>query len=154
MANKKYKGKAQQHRENLPIPKAGPVHRRAWMWLVIVLIVLSVGIIALRFTMKSDKPASSKQASVMTDMSPSPEPASGDTAWDASWPSLPVSGQPARPIEVVRQAYAYAARRADVLQYMPCYCGCERQGHRSNYACFMRGRTTAGVPQWDEMGYT
>lgn len=152
MANKKYKGKAQQHREK--VRKARPVHRRPWLWLVIVLIVLSVSIIARRLTMRSDKPASSKQASAMPDMNSSPEPASGDTSWDASWPSLPVSGQPARPIEVVRAAYAYAARRGDVLQYMPCYCGCEKQGHRSNYACFMRGRTAAGVPQWDEMGYT
>jgi hypothetical protein len=150
MANKKYKGKAQQR----PIPNAGPVNRRAWLLIVIVLIVLSASIIARRLAMKSDKPARSKQASVMTVINPSPEPASGDTAWDASWPSLPVSGQPARPIEVVRQAYAYAARRADVLQYMPCYCGCEKQGHSSNYACFMRGKTAAGVPQWDEMGYT
>lgn len=152
MANKKYNGKEQQHRKN--VPKARPVHRRAWVWLVIVLIALGAGITARRLAVKSDKPASSKQASVMTDMNPSPEPASGDTAWDASWPSLPASGQPARPLEVVRQAYAYAARRGDVLQYMPCYCGCERQGHRSNYACFMRGRTAAGVPQWDAMGYT
>jgi hypothetical protein len=85
---------------------------------------------------------------------PSPEPESGDTAWNPSWPSLPGSGQPARPIEVVRQAYAFAARRGDVLQYLPCYCGCERQGHRSNRDCFLKGKTAAGVPSWDPMGYT
>ena len=79
---------------------------------------------------------------------------SGDAAWDPSWPPLPQSGSPARPIEVVRAAYAYAVRREDVLQYIPCYCGCERQGHRSNHDCFVKSKTAAGVPQWDPMGYT
>lgn len=94
------------------------------------------------------------QETVERDTNPSPEPASRDTAWDPSWPSLPASGEPARPIEVVRAMYAYAARRPDVLQYMPCYCGCERQGHRSNRDCFVKRQTAAGVPQWDAMGYT
>lgn len=80
--------------------------------------------------------------------------ATGDAAWDPAWPPLPASGHPARPVEVVRAAYAYAARRGDVLEYMPCYCGCERQGHGSNKDCFVKGKTAAGVPQWDPMGYT
>ncbi|MDQ3803185.1 MAG: PCYCGC domain-containing protein, partial [Acidobacteriota bacterium] len=74
--------------------------------------------------------------------------------WDPSWPPLPASGTPARPIELARAAYAYAARRGDVLQYMPCYCGCERQGHRSNRDCFVKGVTAEGKPRWDEMGFT
>jgi hypothetical protein len=74
---------------------------------------------------------------------------SPDSAWDPSWPPLPNSGQvAARPVEQVRAAYAFAARRADILQYIPCYCGCESEGHRSNEDCYLRGRTSAGTPQW------
>ena len=71
--------------------------------------------------------------------------------WDSSWPPLPnaVSGL-ARPLAVVEAAYVFAGRHGDdVLQYIPCYCGCEREGHVSNRDCYIRGRTGAGVPQWD-----
>jgi len=71
--------------------------------------------------------------------------------WDPSWPPLPTA--PAglvRPLGVVEAAYVFAGRHGDdVLQYMPCYCGCEREGHVSNRDCYLRGRTAAGVPQWD-----
>lgn len=72
--------------------------------------------------------------------------------WDPSWPPLPnaVSGL-ARPLGVVEAAYVFAGRHGDdVLQYIPCYCGCEREGHVSNRDCYLRGRTAAGVPQWDQ----
>ena len=82
------------------------------------------------------------------------ETATADTAWDPRWPDLPDSGTPALPVEQVRAAYAFAARREDVMQYVPCYCGCEAQGHRSAHDCFVRSRTPEGVPQWDEMGFT
>src|SRR5207245_8396660 len=74
---------------------------------------------------------------------------SPDTAWDASWPPLPNPGQhAARPFEQIRAAYAFAARRPDILQYIPCYCGCQTEGHRSNEDCYLRGRTSAGAPEW------
>lgn len=153
MANKMYNRKA-QHRENVLTVKTRPMNLRAWFWLVIVLMVVGVGFIAARLAGKKDNAARSKQATVMNDMTPSPEPSSIDTTWDASWPPLPISEQPARPLEVVSAAYAYAVRRGDVLQYMPCYCGCERQGHRSNRDCFLKRKTAAGIPSWDPMGYT
>src|SRR5262245_33705803 len=49
--------------------------------------------------------------------------------WDSSWPELPgASGFGSHPVELMRAAYAFAARRPDVVQYLPCYCGCEKQG--------------------------
>lgn len=33
-------------------------------------------------------------------------------------------------------AYRFAAGSPEVLQQMPCYCGCGPMGHTSNYACF------------------
>jgi len=152
MGKKKYKDTERRSRDTAS--QGSKKRWRAW-WLVAVgLMIVVAGIIAARLAGKGHNQAGSKQSVVKSDTNPSPEPASGDTAWDSSWPSLPGSEQPARPIEVVRQAYAYAARRGDVLQYMPCYCGCERQGHRSNRDCFVKSMTTTGKPQWDSMGYT
>ena len=80
---------------------------------------------------------------------------SPDTAWDPSWPPLPMTGQPAAgTIEEARALYAFAAKRSDILQYIPCYCGCEREGHRSNEDCYVRGRTATGAPHWDGHAYT
>lgn len=37
--------------------------------------------------------------------------------------------------------YAWAAENLDVLDYMPCYCGCGNVGHMANSACyFTRGK--------------
>src|SRR5262249_14570205 len=85
---------------------------------------------------------------------PSPDPALKATAWDAAWPQLPGGGKPAQPIEQVRAMYAFAARHPEVLQYAPCYCGCERAGHKSVRDCFIKGRDANGKPQWDGMGFT
>lgn len=95
---------------------------------------------------KAGNPASSSAALAV-------EPATPDTKWDPAWSPLP-KGRSPRPVEQVRAAYAFAARRQDVLQYMPCYCGCEKQGHKSDHDCFVKGRTAAGLPEWDSMGIT
>jgi hypothetical protein len=69
-------------------------------------------------------------------------------------PALPrVSYQPAAPMAIVQQVYDFAARHPEVLQFMPCYCGCERVGHRGNHDCFVKARAANGtVTQWDEHG--
>jgi len=85
---------------------------------------------------------------------PRPEQELKDTAWDPSWPPLPGAGKPAQPIKQVRAMYAFAARHPEVLQYAPCYCGCERAGHNSVRDCFIKGRDANGKPQWDGMGFT
>jgi hypothetical protein len=74
--------------------------------------------------------------------------------WDSSWPPLPLArvagGLSDR---VARAVYAVAGRHADVLQHMPCYCGCHRQGHKSNMQCFIKRRTAEGrVVEWDNHG--
>jgi len=39
----------------------------------------------------------------------------------------------------VKEAYVFAAKHPEVLQYMPCYCGCENESppHQSNVDCFI-----------------
>jgi signal transduction histidine kinase len=38
---------------------------------------------------------------------------------------------------VVQQAYQFAFANLDVLQQIPCYCGCGEIGHTSNYDCYI-----------------
>jgi hypothetical protein len=37
-------------------------------------------------------------------------------------------------------AYAFALASPEVLQWLPCYCGCGGMGHRSNLDCFFQRR--------------
>ena len=41
--------------------------------------------------------------------------------------------------------YAFATERGDVLQWMPCTCGCADLGHGSNRACYIKAETPAQV---------
>ena len=69
-------------------------------------------------------------------------------------PPLPrVSFTPPAPMEIVQQVYEFAARHPEVLQYVPCYCGCEQQGHRGNHECFVKSRAANGrITEWDSHG--
>lgn len=69
-------------------------------------------------------------------------------------PALPrVAYEPARPMAVVHQVYEFAARHPEVLQYVPCYCGCERVGHNGNHDCFVKSRAASGrVTEFDSHG--
>lgn len=69
-------------------------------------------------------------------------------------PALPrVSFEPPRSMVVLQQVYEFAAKHPEVLQYVPCYCGCERVGHSANHSCFVKARSADGrVTEWDSHG--
>jgi hypothetical protein len=69
-------------------------------------------------------------------------------------PPLPrVPYEPARPMAVVQQVYEFAARHPEVLQHVPCFCGCERMGHSGNHDCFVKGRAADGrITEWEAHG--
>ena len=69
-------------------------------------------------------------------------------------PPLPlVPNMVARPPEVVRDAYVFAAYNPDVLEFVPCFCGCETAGHKANADCFVESRNPDGsVRTWDTHG--
>jgi hypothetical protein len=69
-------------------------------------------------------------------------------------PPLPVQAYaPPRPPDVVRAAYVFAAEHPEVLSYVPCFCGCERAGHRGNEDCFVSRRDENGdVTDWEPHG--
>ena len=37
----------------------------------------------------------------------------------------------------VQQAYQFAVANPDVMKQIPCYCGCGKVGHTSNYSCYV-----------------
>jgi hypothetical protein len=81
----------------------------------------------------------------MADLKPHPQ---------ANLPPLQFPGYPTpRAPEVVRAAYQFAAEHPEVLSYVPCFCGCERSGHRGNEDCFVRERAVNGdVISWEDHG--
>ena len=78
------------------------------------------------------------------------------TTWPADLPPLPLdSVQATQPIGEVKVAYKFAAEHPEVLNYVPCFCGCEMDGHRSNEDCFVGSRDANGkVTGWDPHGMT
>ena len=69
-------------------------------------------------------------------------------------PPLPFQAYaPPRPPDVVRAVYRFAAEHPEILGYVPCFCGCERAGHRGNDDCFVKTRNTQGdVIEWEPHG--
>lgn len=75
------------------------------------------------------------------------------TGYTGELPPLPqVAFAAARPAPLTRAAYAFAARHPEVLRHMPCYCGCERNGHGNNEDCFIERRYADGRPAWSPHG--
>jgi hypothetical protein len=64
-------------------------------------------------------------------------------------PAYPLSRSP----EMITAAYRFAAEHPEILTYVPCFCGCERGGHRGNEDCFVQKRGANGdVTEWTEHG--
>ena len=40
----------------------------------------------------------------------------------------------------LQRLYRYAVEHHDELQYVPCFCGCYRHGHKSNYDCYVKAQ--------------
>jgi hypothetical protein len=45
----------------------------------------------------------------------------------------------------VQEAYQFAVANPEILQELPCYCGCGAMGHTSNYDCYVAGVDGATV---------
>jgi Protein of unknown function with PCYCGC motif len=49
----------------------------------------------------------------------------------------------------VQQAYQFAIANPQIMQQIPCYCGCGKMGHTSNYACYVSGVDADGKVNFD-----
>ncbi|MGW8788147.1 PCYCGC motif-containing (lipo)protein [Heyndrickxia sporothermodurans] len=54
--------------------------------------------------------------------------------------------------ETVQTIYQAAASHQELLEHMPCYCGCGEMGHKDNYDCFIQENKKNGAIVWDEHG--
>lgn len=55
---------------------------------------------------------------------------------------------------VIAQAYQLAVTHEPLLREIPCYCGCNTMGHRSNYDCYVAGAGADGRTKFDEHAVT
>lgn len=63
-----------------------------------------------------------------------------------------LEGMPAEVLNapaVVQQAYQFAAANPEIMQQIPCYCGCGDMGHKSNYACYIASVEADGTIRYD-----
>jgi len=55
--------------------------------------------------------------------------------------------------EEMQTIYANAAQNKELLENIPCYCGCgESAGHKNNYDCFILENKKDGKVVWDDHG--
>ena len=151
----------------LPPPPPAPA-RRAFTPLLAVALVVAVAAIAIFAYARSPQPDGGPppdlagQPDQSTAQPPAPAESTAPPASarfgphkQAMLPPLPFGPPPVRPPEVVRAAYGFAAEHPEVLGYVPCYCGCERSGHRGNDDCFVTARAANGdVTEWEPHGMT
>ena len=75
-------------------------------------------------------------------------------AWSPEWPPLPVPARRDRRVpRDLAGPYAFAATHQEVLQRIPCYCGCVREGHNSVLQCYLAGSRADGTPLWTDHSF-
>lgn len=116
---------------------------RAYIAIVCVLVIAASGLAAC-----------SKNSDAKTQTVPVAASGSDPRYLAADLPLLPPQvTMGSRPVQIVRAAYEFAARRPDVMKFIPCFCGCESGGHKDNHDCFVGGRNDQGaVTSWDLHG--
>ena len=71
-------------------------------------------------------------------------------AWPSEdrWPEIFYQAAPA-----VQETYRFAVANQDLLQWMPCFCGCVDQGHMSNADCYVQEVRSDGSVLLDAMSF-
>lgn len=75
----------------------------------------------------------------------------GDTQETTNAENLPVFLENQR--KEIKTVYQLAAQNMELLQWIPCYCGCaDSAGHKSNLNCFIAQTKEDGSIVWDDHG--
>ena len=80
---------------------------------------------------------------------------SGNTAAADNGDVLAMASMEGMPAEVksapstVQQAYQFNVANPDVMKQIPCYCGCGKMGHTSNYSCYVQDVDANGKITFD-----
>jgi hypothetical protein len=140
-----------------PPPNEPPRRRGALPVIAALALLVVVGVITYSRSGTTDA-TSASSAAAQTQTTPAGPPATAKFGphKQEHLPPLPFDPEPpARPPDVVNAAYTFAAEHPEVLSYVPCYCGCERSGHRGNDDCFVTARAPNGdVTEWEPHGMT
>ena len=78
---------------------------------------------------------------------PAPEP-NGDPR-KVEWPDYVTDAEPE-----VKRLYEFQITHGDLMRYMPCFCGCGNDGHRSNRDCYVKAIKLDGSVVLDSMAPT
>lgn len=65
------------------------------------------------------------------------------------WPAFITQDDPE-----IKRLYEFQIRNGDLMRYMPCFCGCGGDGHRSNRDCYVRAVNPDGSVVFDAMAPT
>jgi hypothetical protein len=120
---------------------------------IVALIVVACFVAYSQFGQTEQAAQAAQQSSAGQTVDPAPAAALGPHPQE-NLPPLPVQAYPPpRSMAVVNATYRFAAEHPEVLSYVPCFCGCERAGHRGNEDCFVKTRNEKGdVTEWDPHG--
>jgi hypothetical protein len=120
----------------------------------IVLVLAIVGLFAYTRAGQPERPAEVAQAAAAPVVIDPPSAAKLGPHPQPNLPPLPFQAYaPPRPMATVNAVYRFAAEHPEVLSYVPCFCGCERGGHRGNDDCFVKTRNAQGdVTEWEPHG--
>jgi len=154
---RKSSAKAQAQASSSAQPPGEPPRRGALPIVAAVALLLVVGVITYSRSGGTDTTSGATDAR-QAQATPAATPATAKFGphKQERLPPLPLDPEPpARPTDVVNAAYKFAAEHPEVLSYVPCYCGCERSGHRGNDDCFVAARAANGdVTEWEPHGMT
>ena len=119
-----------------------------------IIAVIAIGGLVAYWRSGSPEPAAQVAQAVAPQIIDPPPAAKLGPHPQASLPPLPFQEfPPPRPMETVKAVYKFAAEHPEVLSYVPCFCGCERSGHKGNDDCFVKSRNTQGdVTEWEAHG--
>lgn len=135
-------------------PQSPPPPKRLVTPLVVVLLGAVLALVGLvSYWQRTSPPSQDVAQSATPAIADVPEIAKRPHP-QANLPPLQFPAHPmSRPPEVLRATYKFAAEHPEVLSYVPCFCGCERSGHRGNEDCFVRARdVNADVIEWNDHG--
>jgi len=113
------------------LPRRFPANWGVRLPIVLGAVILGAGIIAALFVWP-DQPGKTSPAYALAPESTLP---------------APVRRAPSK----VQEAYRFAIANREVLQYIPCYCGCGAEGHTSNASCYLKDFSTPGNLVFDFM---
>jgi len=146
-----------QSRQTTSGSEPPPAPARAFSPFLILTVLVILAVAGFLYVRSVQSPDASAQAAA-TSQTPVEPPAAAKLGPhpQENLPPLPFDPEPpARPMDVVRAAYKFAAEHPEVLSYVPCYCGCERAGHRGNEDCFVARRDAKNdVVEWEPHGMT